>query len=244
MNGSQFKVEITKDGSPSLRFYQVDGERSELMHHSEGAATETIYIYGDAITKALKLWAETQSINYLVVGLGLGLGYIESLIYILSDSAPKKVISFEKNAQLKIDFMNWIDDSKDQNGIYDQMLKSLIVSSKLKSTFEIIKERLKISLEEQKLILGPALNMQTSNNSGNKFNVICYDAFSSHTDQDLWSEEFLIHFLDQFAAPKCVFATYAATSALKRALKSAGFKIQPKEGFSGKRESTLAIRES
>ncbi len=75
------------------------------------------------------------------------------------------------------------------------------------------------------------------------FNVIFYDAFSSNTQSELWSEDFLTQFLSQFADPNfCVFSTYAKVGTLNRSLKANGFKFIPKKGFANKRESTLALK--
>lgn len=75
-----------------------------------------------------------------------------------------------------------------------------------------------------------------------KFGCICFDAFSSKTTPDLWSEEFLGAFFQKTADVACVLSTYACTGALKRALKAEGFVITIREGFSSKRDSTFAVR--
>ncbi|NJL25540.1 MAG: hypothetical protein HC902_10455 [Calothrix sp. SM1_5_4] len=73
-------------------------------------------------------------------------------------------------------------------------------------------------------------------------NVIFYDAYSNKMDPDLWREDMLVPNLASLLSPNCVFSTYAATGSLNRSLRALGFRLTPKKGFSGKRESTLAIR--
>ncbi|MFZ4405454.1 MAG: hypothetical protein ACOYOK_15255 [Pseudobdellovibrionaceae bacterium] len=54
-----FTAEITEDGSPTLRLKQSSTAKfptGESMHHSGGAATETLYIYGYAIQQVFERW--------------------------------------------------------------------------------------------------------------------------------------------------------------------------------------------
>jgi hypothetical protein len=74
------------------------------------------------------------------------------------------------------------------------------------------------------------------------FNCICFDAFSSKTSPELWSEDFLQQFFEKTCAETCVLSTYACTGALKRSLRSAGFEVTIREGYSSKRDSTFAVR--
>jgi tRNA U34 5-methylaminomethyl-2-thiouridine-forming methyltransferase MnmC len=226
-------VEITGDGSPTLR---MDGSSqdplyTEQMHYSTGAASETIYIYGKAIKRA-QAAIKSEDLSCLVVGLGLG--YIEILVSILTDGQFKKILSFEKDEGLIRDFRNWCNqpDLKLYNQVTDCLLARLEMNISLDLIKESLKERHKIS---------PALETP-HNQHGTKFNVICYDAFSSRMDQKLWDFDFLNQFIQAYCADQCVFASYAKTGALNRALKQNGFKLLVRKGFSTKRESTLAVK--
>ena len=73
-----FEIEITGDGSPSLRLLEsVDPakDKGESMHHSGGACAETLLIYGQPIALTLQ---KVEKAHFLIVGLGLG--YIELTI--------------------------------------------------------------------------------------------------------------------------------------------------------------------
>jgi tRNA U34 5-methylaminomethyl-2-thiouridine-forming methyltransferase MnmC len=72
--------------------------------------------------------------------------------------------------------------------------------------------------------------------------VLLYDAYCAPFDGPLWEEAFLEAVLDR-ARPQVV-ASYAATSALKRALLSRGFRLRKRPGFGGKRECTFGWRAS
>lgn len=134
----------------------------------------------------------------------------------------------------------------------------------IKSGLNLIVEHLNASVESKNnqisngseincsIILNGPMNIELiskneSNNLGlvsqKKFNVIFYDAFSSNTQSELWSEEFLNKFIIQFSDPSfCIFSTYAKVGSLNRSLKSNQFQFIVKKGFANKRESTLALK--
>jgi tRNA U34 5-methylaminomethyl-2-thiouridine-forming methyltransferase MnmC len=58
----------------------------------------------------------------------------------------------------------------------------------------------------------------------------------------LWNQDLLEAMIEFLAGPKCVFASYASRTVLKKALKKFGFKLEKRAGFAGKREATFAVR--
>src|SRR5690606_37032809 len=72
--------------------------------------------------------------------------------------------------------------------------------------------------------------------------AMLFDAYSKATSPELWDETFLKDFLARACAGRCALATYAAQGSLKRALLASGFRLEERAGFSGKRESTFALR--
>lgn len=221
---NQFITERTADGSPTLRGLELfaGSTMPESMHHSGGAASESEYIYGWVIRQAL---AVRQEIDFLVVGLGLG--YIEILISSLV--TDRQINSYEIDSQLREHFLNWTKGSKDFP-IYDEVCISLKLEPEL--TLQ--------NLKSNHLNLFAELNMQTT--FKNKSHVICFDAFSQKTSGSLWTEEFIDYFLQNACAPDCVLTTYACTGLLKRTLEKHGFKVIKRPGFTGKRDSTWAVR--
>ena len=226
-------VEITQDGSPTIRMNgsSLDPLYTEQMHYSTGAASETIYIYGEAVRQAQALISAAKS-RYLVVGLGLG--YIEILISLMTRGEFKHILSFEKDEDLVRDFSDWRDLKEFK--LYDQVTQSLLDQLQISLPLDVVKASLK-----NKLTLNAALESPL-NAGSEKFNVICYDAFSSKMDTQLWEADFLDQFFREYSADQCVFASYSRTGALNRALKKNGFKLIERKGFSTKRECTLAIK--
>ena len=224
---SGFQLETTKDGSPTLKLCTTH----ESMHHSGGAASETWYIYGDMIAQA------AESISQLkICSVGLGLGYVEmASAIVMSKGFSFTLDSFETVPQFKLLFKHWIAQSSDFGSPHKAACDHLLRLKKSTLTTEKVRDRLgsmDFSFHDD----------VTEATTAKTWNVICFDAFSSKTSAKLWTPEFLKNFLDSHASEQCVFSTYASTRNLKEALQVAGFTLLHRDGFSGKRESTLAVR--
>lgn len=224
---TRFSVESTNDGSPTLRL----PDQGESMHHSAGAASETVYIYKSVIQQATGILPQTRT---CVVGLGLG--YIEiSWAQVVSDIENHKVTSFEIEDSLKQSFMNWLQ-LEAPNEIYDKICESL------DPQFQIhhIKRNLHKNYLENPFEAD--LRQYVQSGASTKWNIVCYDAFSSKTNQELWSEDFLRTFVGNHCEEDCVFTTYACTGILKKVLISKGFEFVSRPRFKGWKDSTLALR--
>lgn len=103
-----------------------------------------------------------------------------------------------------------------------------------------IKNTLRSWFENHQWKLREALSVETEFTQ--KFSCICYDAFSSKTSPELWTEEFLSQFFATVCEPGATLSTYACTGVLKRSLVNAGFTLRIREGFASKRDCTLALR--
>jgi hypothetical protein len=236
-----FRIEITGDGSPSLRLLQSSTERfteGEAMHHSGGAATETDLIYGEC---ARRSFAKNPRPHFLVVGLGLG--YIEMTIAkegLRRGLQAQSILSFESVPELKEYFIRWIHDQDLKSEVketYDQAALGVLKNTSL--SLSELKEHLKLFFKSPTDIQG-ALNEDAVFSV--RYEGILYDAFSSKTSPLLWEEAFLKNFLQKTAAPIADFATYACKGSLKRALQAQGFQVEMLEGFQGKRNRISASR--
>lgn len=241
-----FEIEITGDASPSLRLLQsVDAskDRGESMHHSGGACAETLMIYGEPIAQVVR---KISNPHFLIVGLGLG--YIELVIAreaLLAGKEPEDIgliTSYESVPELREFFYQWLHD-QDQSlhpevrATYDRVLEHVIRET------ELSPGKLKFFLKKHFKNLS---DIQTSLNADvvlpSKYHCILYDAFSSKTSPHLWEEEFLNYILKTGTFERCVVSTYACKGTLKRALKQQNFEVILREGFQGKRNSTLGLR--
>jgi hypothetical protein len=231
---AQFEILKTQDGSPTLK--ALDLSTQESMHHSGGAWSETLYIYGTA----LELLNQIQK-PWRVLSVGLGLAYNEMMTFAaLSENQQKlqALTSFEAHTFLRESLDAWLNKEPcELSSIYDEVKTLCENQFDSKYLFTQLQEARQTQIWN---ILG-ALGKSDCGNS-NPHELIYYDAYSSRSNPELWQEEFLSKFLAAYAAPQCIFATYACTGSLKRALSQQGFKLKRRAGFQGKRDSTLAIR--
>lgn len=235
-----FEVTVTADGSPSLRIADSAGY-VEKMHHTDGALSESLYIYGNAIEETLN-----RGWPLRVLSLGLGLGYNELIVATQAlkhhvDPANARLYSFEIEPVLSRNFIAWIHSEESAfSSLYDNILQ------KLEATFQMaglkICSWLQDAFKQNQWSIRSRFPDEATDITG--ISCMLYDAFSNKMSPELWSEEVLTSQLQKQCSNDCVFTTYAATGALNRALRNAGFKKVERRGFSGKRESTLAIRTS
>jgi hypothetical protein len=249
-NQARYLYELvrTEDGSPSV----VMGSSSqvpEMMHHSGGALTESLYIYLAAVRRAVELGFPPH-----VISVGLGIGYNEAITcaYLLSVGRANemRLFSFEIDPVLREHYVAWLagaDISASPKlpaaninlaAIFSEVLERVSAHFSLKA--HDVHTALAEAFRSGRFQLHKALEQRP--NLEKQFSCILFDAFSKKATPDLWQENFLAQFLADACAPGCVLATYAATGNLNRALRGAGFSLVPRTGFQGKRESTWAER--
>jgi hypothetical protein len=241
-----YEVLTTQDGSPSLRLWK-DQQPPEAMHHLGGALSESIYIYGAAIEEALKR-NSTGPLRVLSVGLGLGYNEFLTALYATLAGREFRILSFESEEALRTHFINWLQRtaSDPEQGPFHSIYDSVLAHVARRFDFDPgkLKDLLAHAYVESAWNIEGDLTLHVgeTQNSQTTWHCILYDAFSSGATPVLWQEEFLVKFLNRAAAADCVFTTYAATGALRRALTRVGFRAEKKPGFAGKRESTWAVR--
>lgn len=250
MDGRDFLLAQTLDGSWTVSLPTADGARAERMHHPAGALTETIHIYGTAIGAVLNLLPG----KIRVLSVGLGLGYVEMvtevMFHLKGRSADLELVSLENDVFFQKQFVDWCRRADKEMGSSNEAqypfhtFTDIDFRTQLALNAEPVSGRVRNSLKELQSagrfeVLGDIRQM----GGAGKFNLILFDLFSSKTNQELWAEPFLTQFLGERANEKCVFASYAATGNLKRALRHNGFTIAPVSGFAGKRETTLGHRQ-
>ena len=232
---------------------------SESMHSLKGAFSETVYIYGTAIQRCLTSFSVPSAQSSVlssggggprIFSLGLGLGYVEILAAALVLKAEEGFTgvsqiaggeSFEIVPELREWFVSWVSGEPvraDFQVAYDDILRRTAEQTGILP--EQIRAQMHKMIQSGRWKIRPALDATTEFKE--RFHCICFDAFSSKTSPDLWSEEFLTAFFQKVAAESCVLATYACTGALKRTLRAARFELTIREGFSSKRDSTFAVR--
>jgi hypothetical protein len=223
----------TADGSPTAL-----GSTGEPMHSLEGALSETLYIYAPA---ADITYQEGWPPRFL--SLGLGLGYVEMVTVARGLKHLKTwesfyLHSFESEAFLRSHMEDFLSGKADTKGVYPQILRAAAAAHDLPSN--VLYQKLRELWGSRKWVIGVVTG--TTSWRDDKFSCLFFDAFSNKSSPELWTEEFLSSFFTNFAGPRCVLRTYAATGTLKRALIAHGFKVSIFKGFARKRESTQGVR--
>ncbi len=251
----------SQDGSPTLRPYP-DGQS---MHHLGGALSESVFIYDQAIAAHLSRPSRLIQEPVGIFVLGLGLAYIELLTLkrvILMGIPSNQVFmrSHESEAVLIENISRFLVASNHEPddeimATYSKVLTEICRTNLAGVELEIaeqlrlhddIKRMAREFLKTRQWEICGALNENSPElQAGEKqFHVICFDAYSEKASPELWTEALLDQLIERLCAPNCVFATYACTGKLTRSLKKAGFLSLRKEGFKGKRNSTLMTRNS
>lgn len=83
------------------------------------------------------------------------------------------------------------------------------------------------------VVCGPALDGLAE--AAERFDAWFLDGFAPSRNPDMWSEELMRLVFDR-TAPGGSFATYAAAGFVRRNLQAAGFTVEKRKGFAGKRE--------
>lgn len=259
-----FSEETTGDGSPTLRLTKtIFGEKPpESMHHSGGAAAETEQIYGPIAKHLFNRAFCQQGFSSRFLSVGLGLGYIEMMLAREALFAPKTpldfLLSFESEPDLRRFFLDWVFDREIPQSCqttYDRVAHFVLkespwTSAQIKKQLQLwytqkhwqLEGRLETQVVTQvETQAEPYIQIAEATAQG-RFSGIFYDAFSAKTSEGLWSEVFLVKFLERFADKSCLLSTYACLGPLKRALKRQNFEMIKRDGFCGKRNSTFAYR--
>jgi hypothetical protein len=212
---------------------------AEKMHHSKGAFSETCYIYGSALEEIFEReWPRR------ILSLGLGLGYNEILTASRFDEVGL-LASFEIDSDLERFFVNWVKGETDSvsvpkefQQVYDQIL-GLFSQKFNKPKSQILWNLNKWRNEGTWKLMG---EFKTEEFSCDDMSAIFFDPFCSKTNSTLWTEDFLNRFFNEVPGQHSVISTYAATGAIKRALRKNDFELLQKPGFAGRRESTFAVK--
>jgi len=230
---TQWSIVITEDGSPSLRF--KNHEHQELMHHSGGAYSESLYVYGRTLPLIRFKVREPK-----VMSLGLGLGYNELIVaeYCYYNQLPFFMVSYEKDPFLKESLLIML-------GLSHPHSLSFEIQKTYQKVFSFFSEpclwTLKQAYLDRRWILRDALTPEKYESQS--FHLIFWDAFSRKTSPELWDEGFLTHLFKEVTDSKSsVISTYACNGPMKRSLKANQFQVTETPGFQNKRRSILATR--
>jgi hypothetical protein len=232
IRGFSYEELITADGSPTVRLWKPD-QPAECMHHLQGALSESVYIYYTAMERALE-----NGFPIRVLSVGTGLGYNEFLAaaFGLKNNISKSgffLSTFESENFIRQEFTHWLSNTKSEwSHIYDG------AATEVARRFDLNIEDIRSYLSDTDI----QATLDKSTVLNHKYSVIFFDFFSSKATPELWTPEALEVFLKSACLPTCILASFSSKGDLRRALQGAGFQVEKRAGFFGKRQCTYSIR--
>lgn len=231
----QRKIITTADGSKTIQL----PEWNEQYHSKHGAVNEALHVFIKAglyqvinMSHAEPVEAPQQNISILEIGFGTGLNAYLSLLesvkknicidYVGVEAYP---VSLEEIRQLN--FPKAII-KKNHDTLFDAIhAVNWETKHRITETF---------SLTKRKQFFNEINDIEL-------YNIIYFDAFGPRVQPELWTETI---FQKMYKALKLkgVLVTYSAKGSVRRAMISAGFRVERLEGPPGKREMLRACKES
>ena len=212
----------TADGSTTIHLIDWD----EHYHSKHGAIQEAYHVF---IKNGLDQ-VSLDEISILEIGFGTGLN---AFITFLEAKKSNKIIDYVGVEAYPVETseiqqLNYVSELKAQEfqSIFDEMhLASWEEKHQISTNFSLTKRQ----------------QFFQDIDDENVFNLIYFDAFGVRVQPELWTEEV---FLKMYKALKKngILVTYAAAGSVRRALQSAGFKVERLQGPPGKREMLRGVK--
>lgn len=206
----------TADGSFTL----FSEEFREACHSSTGARTETLlhYIQGCNVVERIE---HHSPFTILEVGFGLGMGFLTTLESLSECRCPWHFISLEIDSNL----VEWFGEQHPK------------LQKKSGGLYEMVEDNFKLTVltGDARVVLPHYLKENRT-----EFHAIYQDAFSHRRNPTLWTLEWF-DLLRKYSSTDVILSTYSSSSATRKSLIEAGWKLQKGEKFGPKRSSTRAF---
>jgi tRNA U34 5-methylaminomethyl-2-thiouridine-forming methyltransferase MnmC len=228
MHQNDLVIIPTADGSHTLFVPSLN----EHYHSVHGAIQESMHIF---INYGLNYFQnQGQPITVFEVGFGTGLNALLTAIDAMRNRRKVDYITTEPFSvpEDTISRLNYTDSAEFQEfaGVFNEIHKAEWDHGpvQIHEWFRI--EKLKIAFT--KVVDYPEC-----------VDVIYFDAFGPDVAPEMWVTDAFVQ-MHRLLRPGGVLVTYCAKGVVKRALKTAGFEVEPLPGPPGKREVTRALKKS
>lgn len=211
----------TNDGSHSLYVPELD----EIYHSTNGAIQESKHVFIDAGLKQIN----KKEIAIFEAGFGTGLNALLSLQYAIENNIEVHYYTIEKypvdiSLAKSLNYHQYIDPS-----VYAFFIAmhetSWEKTHKIHGQFNLTKHEADLVHFEPNF----------------SFDLVYFDAFAPDKQPELWENEVFQRFF-QSMHPGGILTTYSVKGAVKRNLKTAGFRVEKIPGPPGKREMLRATK--
>jgi tRNA U34 5-methylaminomethyl-2-thiouridine-forming methyltransferase MnmC len=215
---------LTEDKSYSIYNEAV----GESYHSHKGAYTESMLVF--IKNGLLPIMDIFQNLKVFEMGFGTGLNAL-----LTQNAAPSKTIFYETVEAFPlekrfIDLLSYTDLPDLQSSLH--VFESLHLCDWNKEA----------AVTPYFTILKHQCDFLDFEFTSNDFHLIYYDAFSMESQRELWSEDVFVK-LYQILVEGGVLVTYSSKGQVKRALRSAGFRVERLAGPPGKRHVLRATKD-
>jgi tRNA U34 5-methylaminomethyl-2-thiouridine-forming methyltransferase MnmC len=220
------KIIITEDGSNSIYAKELD----EHYHSVHGAVQESrhIFIRSGLHAAALKF----NDLNILEVGFGTGLNALLTQVDPIVDGRKVNYVALEPyplpvKLAANLNYCSTLE--------YTSFEEQFLLMHNCHSGFPV-------SLTENFIFKRVEARIEEVELANSEFHLVYFDAFSPQVQPELWTTE-IFFTIYTCMKPGGIIVTYSCKGSVKRALKTAGFRVENLPGPPGKREITRAIKE-
>lgn len=222
MKKDDLQIQTTADGSHTLYVEDLD----EHYHSWHGAIRESQHVF---VEKGLKEVA-TNEIQLLEIGFGTGLNAYLTCLEASKNHRQVRYDALEKwplNREI-VQKLNYIPlVGEDDNGCFDTLFQAPWEKQTAISSFFSIRK-----------MHGDFLSFQPRERW---YHVIYFDAFAPEKQPEMWQEQPMRKLYDALV-PGGILVTYCAKGAVKRMLRTIGYRVESLPGPPGKREMIRAVR--
>lgn len=209
------EIVLTEDGSHTLFVPAI----AECYHSTHGAIQESMHIFIEAGLKH----CTKQEIHVLEIGFGTGLNAFLALLeaegsgkQIYFTSLEKYPVEIEKVLQL-----NYPEELAPEKRSFFEQLHTSLWNTKVPINLNFLLEKIEMDFTEFYFT--------------EMYDVVFFDAFSPDKQPEMWSEKLFKNIYDHCNAG-AILTTYCSKGIVRRAMQTAGFKVERLAGPPGKRE--------
>jgi tRNA U34 5-methylaminomethyl-2-thiouridine-forming methyltransferase MnmC len=201
-------------------------------HSTHGAIQESLHVFIKAGLK--QILPNRSSVSILEMGFGTGLN---ALLTLMEAEAVQKPVHYTAIELYPLE---------------DGQINALNYCQRLnREDLQDVFEKLHGSDWEKNIIISQYFTLLKSGTDllefeiqglDNRFDIIYFDAFAPTAQPELWTAA-VFEKLFRMLSPDGILVTYCSKGDVRRAMKSAGFRVEKLEGPPGKREMVRAWKE-
>lgn len=221
------EIFVTADGSHSLRIPGWD----EQYHSRHGAIREAVYVFiNRGLQYRLDKHRPAGNLSILEIGFGTGLNALLTALYV------------DKH-KVKVDYCG-VEAFPLEATLWKKLNYAQLVQA---DSAPLIYQLLHDAPWDQNCIVTPNFTLHKCRDhiesfcQRDAFDLIYFDAFGARVQPELWTDT-VFENMYQSLKKEGVLVTYSSKGSVRRAMLSAGFKVEKLPGPPGKREMLRAVK--